>query len=100
MSDRHPQNLVFISVRTKLKAVFTKQFNDFYGIYRESKDADSLYGSIDQIFDYLDEQIFQFAQSEEVSLETCTDAMTSIFIMMFLLCLDEERGQIPKGKKK
>ncbi len=100
MSDRHPQSLVFISVRTKLKAVFQKQFADFYGVYRESKDADSLYERLDEIFDYLDEEIFKFSQAEEVSLESCIEAMASIFIMAFLLTLDDERGQIPKSDKK
>lgn len=93
-------NLVFITVKTKLKAVFQKQFNDFYGVYRESNDADALFNNIDHIFDQLDEELFRFVQSEEVSLESCVDAMASIFIQAFLLCLESERYEEKPKKKK
>jgi hypothetical protein len=91
-------NIVFLTTRTKLKLVFKKQFRDFYQIYKDSDDAKALLKDADEIFEYLDDALVKFSDVEEISLESCLDALSAIYMMMFMLTLtnDVDREEAEK----
>lgn len=89
--------LLLEQTKTRLVQVFKKQFIDFYGLYKQQKEADKLLEDIDEIIDKLETEMITFIEADEISMESCLDMMSSTFIMMILLTLESERESISNG---
>lgn len=86
--------VVLLATKAKLIKVFRKQFEDFFEVYKESKDADIFMANIDEAIELLEQELQDYLESDEISLENGISALACLFLTLFLMTLEAKREEI------